>query len=343
MRIGPNEVSFSSPEAAAEIYCQATPYLKSPWYEAMSVPPVGIFAQRDRRKAADRRRLLGPGFSQAALNDVVPTVNALVLKLLDRISNLAERGLPVDALSSFRRLSLDIVGTLFLGQTFNALDNDKMPDFFDWMDNMFISLSIKHNFPVLYLIMLYLPFKSVQEMIQGPVRIAEYGKNAFNRYLEENGRESKRRDLLTKFLTANMKAEEAKVEDTAEDNTIPISDLEMQTEIGNMIFAGTDTTSSTLTYLFWELARNEGWQSRLRDELNERLASEIHDLPVPKYSDVVNLPILNAITDETLRLHPSAPASLPRSVPSDGRVIDGQFMPENVWNSHRISADQLQY
>lgn len=86
-----------------------------------------------------------------------------------------------------------------------------------------------------------------------------------------------------------------------------------------------DTTSTTLTYLFWELAKHPVWQDQLREELSARK----HD-DVPKYTSIVDLPILDAIVNESLRLHPAAPASLVRSTPAGGRMLDGYFMPEGV-------------
>lgn len=133
VRIGPNEVSFTSPVAVKQIYNRTGEFEKSAWYEAMSLPPIGVFSQRDRKKHADRRRLLGPAFSQAALNDIEPTIGTLVVKLLERISGSAAKGDPVDVLSMFRRLSLDTVGALFLGQSFDALERHEMPEFFEWM------------------------------------------------------------------------------------------------------------------------------------------------------------------------------------------------------------------
>lgn len=182
--------------------------------------------------------------------------------------------------------------------------------------------------------MQHLPLRTVQNMLQGPQRVANYGRNVFHKYVEENGREPKRRDLLTRFLIANKDARESKTQssDGADDlaQDISISDEEMYTEIGNMIFAGTDTTSSTLTYLFWELAKNEDWQNRARKELNDMMkrgSTALNGQTLPTYSDLVDLPILDAVVNETLRLYPSAPASLPRTTPSGGRMIDEHFMP----------------
>ena len=228
LRIGPNEVSFTSPSVVKEIYGQGTPYMKAPWYESMSVPPVGIFSLRDRKDHAARRRLLSHAFSQAALNSTEPVIAELVLKLVERVRKAD--GCPVDMLQLFRRLSLDISGQLFLGQSFEALDNEEAPKFLEWMDNNFIGLGIKYAFPVVFQVMRMLPVDGVQEMIAGPERIAQYGEKVYFKYIEENGRQPKRRDLLTKIIGANAEGG---------DGQAVLSDKETYLEVGNMIFAGT--------------------------------------------------------------------------------------------------------
>ena len=230
VRIGPNEVSFTSPSVVKEIYGQGTPYMKAPWYEAMSVPPVGIFSLRDRKEHTARRRLLSHAFSQTALNDAEPTIGVLVLKLVDRVRKA--NGQPVDMLQLFRRLSLDVSGLLFLGRSFEALEGEEAPEFLDWMDNLFIAQGIKWAFPPVYHVMRLLPLQTVQEMIAAPEKIAKYGEEAYFKYIEENGRQSKKRDLLTKIIGANAEGG---------DGQAVLSDKETYLEVGNLLFAGTGT------------------------------------------------------------------------------------------------------
>lgn len=315
--------------------------MKAPWYDYMAVPPPGIFAMRDKKAHNSRKRLLNHAFSQSIINDTEPIIAALIMKTLDIVT--ATKGTPIDMLQVFRRLSLDIVGQLFMGQSFQALDSEEPPKFLEWMDNMFVSLGIQYAFPLVHKLMVVMPLKGPQEVILGPTRIAEYGAKSFYQYIEENGRQSKRRDFLTKILNANANAEGASEGEGIEKQAV-LSDRIIYQEIGNLVFAGTgtsgmtrqpvfmtdillDTTSSTLTYLFWELAQNQKWQDRLREELKAHVSD---DKIVPKYSSLVDLPILDAIINESLRLHPSAPASLPRSTPAGGRTLDGHFIPEDV-------------
>jgi hypothetical protein len=91
---------------------------------------------------------------------------------------------------------------------------------------------------------------------------------------------------------------------------------------------GTDTTSTTLVYLFWELSQRPEFQDRIRAEITELDSSEPN--APPEWKTVVNLQVLDAVVKEALRLHTAAPASLWRVVPKGGRVLDGYFIPENV-------------
>jgi len=165
------------------------------------------------------------------------------------------------------------------------------------------------------------------------ISLVQYGKRAFYKYIDVHGRQPTRKDLLTKMLTVEP-----------ESGSTPLSDLQMYSEVGNLVFAGTgnsnprhtetkltkclDTTSTTLTYLFWELAKHKEWQAKLRNELEGSLGSETEAIPL--YHALAELPILDAIVNETLRLHPAAPASLQRSTPVGGRELAGYHIPEGV-------------
>lgn len=50
----------------------------------------------------------------------------------------------------------------------------------------------------------------------------------------------------------------------------------------------------------------------------------------------MDLPLLDAIINEALRLHPAAPASLPRETPSGGRTLNGVYIPEKVRKSFSV-------
>jgi len=164
--------------------------------------------------------------------------------------------------------------------------------------------------------------------------VLQYGKDSFESYVKEYGRDSGRRDLLTKVLSVKPGTGES-----------ALTDRETYMEVSNLVFAGTgrhsrswsiftnsdsaqDTTSTTLTYMFWELARNPLWQDRLRKELVARLPA--NEKMLPRFRELDDLPVLDAVINEALRLHPAAPASLQRETPVGGKVLNGYYIPEKV-------------
>jgi cytochrome P450 len=90
----------------------------------------------------------------------------------------------------------------------------------------------------------------------------------------------------------------------------------------------TDTTSTTLTYLFWELTKHPEWQNRIQKELQGFAGNA--DGGKSEILKGTETPILEAVINEALRLHPAAPASLPRSVPAGGVQLSSYDIPEDV-------------
>lgn len=212
-------------------------------------------------------------------------------------------------------------GQLFLAQSFGALDHEGPIQFLEDMDSTFILLGLGYNFPVMHWILCRLPIPSIKHYVTGLDRLIDYGKRAYYRYLNEADRKSERKNLLTKII------------DQPEDESLrPLTDFEAYSEVGKLVFAGTDTTSTTLTYLWWELAKNPQWQDKIREELKTHVGSkeETRSYRIPSYADIVDLPVLDAVINEALRLHPAAPASLPRITPPGGRTVNGYYIPEQV-------------
>jgi cytochrome P450 len=79
-------------------------------------------------------------------------------------------------------------------------------------------------------------------------------------------------------------------------------------EMQDHVIAAIDTSTATLATCAWllSLEQNRKWQDRLREEVASFSSSEV------RAPDVDQLPILNAIIKETLRLYPPAAGSQPR-------------------------------
>ncbi|KAL6993691.1 hypothetical protein U1Q18_011803 [Sarracenia purpurea var. burkii] len=78
----------------------------------------------------------------------------------------------------------------------------------------------------------------------------------------------------------------------------------------DLFVAGTDTTSSTVEWAMAELLRDQDILKKSKDELEKIIGK---GKPIQE-SDVVQLPYLQAVVKETMRMHPPIPFLLPRKV-----------------------------
>jgi cytochrome P450 len=113
------------------------------------------------------------------------------------------------------------------------------------------------------------------------------------------------------------------IEDCEKERDGHIDDMDVRIEAMNVIIAGTDTTDVTLIYLTWAVLQRPKLQAALEAEtvgLQESFTE----------NDLINLPLINAVIEETLRLYGAASSSLPRVVPQGGTKFRGHYIPQGV-------------
>ena len=131
----------------------------------------------------------------------------------------------------------------------------------------------------------------------------------------------------------------------------PVSRQQAAADCMDHMAAGIDTTGDGLCFLMYAISKpeNQHFQAKLREELcRHKAAFSADDKERESTQQLIQLPYLDAVIKETLRLAPPIPMSLPRYVPRGGRVIDGYFVPENTivscqpYSVHRINEDVFQ-
>lgn len=116
-----------------------------------------------------------------------------------------------------------------------------------------------------------------------------------------------------------------------------LSDVQIRDEVMTLLFAGHDTTTSTVAFMMYELARHPQALADLYAEQRDVLAGAT---PTPEQLMGEGLPRLEMALDETLRMYPPAWIGPRRSVePCEllGRQIPGgAFVNYCSWASHRL-------
>ena len=106
---------------------------------------------------------------------------------------------------------------------------------------------------------------------------------------------SNRTDILSLLIDARDKNGES------------LTDRELRDELMTMLVAGHETTAIAMTWaLYW---------THYLPEVGEKLIAQLNNLGLnPDPADIMKLPYLSAVCNETLRIYPVAIATLPRKV-----------------------------
>ena len=111
---------------------------------------------------------------------------------------------------------------------------------------------------------------------------------------------------------------------------------EVRDQVMTLMFAGHDTSTSTLTFMMHELARHPDVVERLWEEQDRVLAGRTPDIDTLERE----MPYLEMVLDEVLRLYPPAwigPRRAVRDFEFNGnRVSSGAYVNYCSWASHRI-------
>lgn len=110
-----------------------------------------------------------------------------------------------------------------------------------------------------------------------------------------------------------------------------ISKEEISVACRTNIGAGSDTTSISLSSVFFYLCKYPKTLSRLRQEIDGMAKQGLISDPVT-YQQAQQMPYLQAVIKEALRLHPATGLILGRVVPKGGAELAGEVFPEGVGN-----------
>uniref|UniRef100_A0A9J7YCZ9 Cytochrome P450, family 27, subfamily B, polypeptide 1 n=1 Tax=Cyprinus carpio carpio TaxID=630221 RepID=A0A9J7YCZ9_CYPCA len=95
--------------------------------------------------------------------------------------------------------------------------------------------------------------------------------------------------------------------------------------VTELLLAGVDTISSTLSWSLYELSRHPEVQTALRDEVRRVMKGR----SVPEARDVAAMPLMKAVIKEILRLYPVIPANA-RVITDRDITVGGYIIPKNT-------------
>ncbi|KKA25196.1 Uncharacterized protein T310_0787 [Rasamsonia emersonii CBS 393.64] len=347
VRIAPNEYSIDDVDAVKIIYGQGSKFTKSPWYIASgnpSSPPHAsdLFSELSPTRHALNRRQVAQLYSVTNLLKMEPCVRECTALLTARFEEFArsgsnlQKGEVVDLQHWLQCYAFDVIGLITVARRFGFLDKGE--------DSYGI-------FAALHAYLRYCAAVGVYwELHPWLYRLlARFGASG-TAYITEFARRQivERRELMQK---KNLQDDDAaddnflsKVLAMHDEDPARFTEGHVLTTCIMNIGAGSDTTSISLSAILWYLIKTPRCLEKLRDEIAHKESTGQLSNPVT-FQQSQQMPYLQAVIKEGLRMHPATGLPLGRVVPKGGETIAGRFFPEgvifktivgiNTWVAHR--------
>ncbi|KAI1273301.1 cytochrome protein [Xylaria sp. FL0933] len=309
VRIAPSYVNFIDIEALKTIYGSRELYRKSSFYRLLAIDgQQALFTTIDVEFHRRHRRLLGGPMAERALDWALPIVEARIALVLSRMRDEVDSRGAADVYKWWLFMATDIIGELTFGDSFRMLESGHANE----LEQGSLVGALRCTFPLLVHLCSYVPLPLFRRAHDAGERMTRYASDSLERY--RNLVDSSAADKMPETLFSRVFKAQG-------EGTMPYN--EIRDEALNYITAGSDTVSVTLTYLTWRLSR--------RTDIRDKLVEELRALP-PGFgaSALRELPFLNQVIDETLRLYSATPPPFQRVVPSGGARLAGHYMPGGI-------------
>ncbi|KAM5543135.1 hypothetical protein V8D89_003009 [Ganoderma adspersum] len=287
----------------------------------MTGPGIVSALGEDHRR---HRKIMHPAFSAPRLRAFLPLFQRIAGKLSEKWKGelVGARELELAINKMLSRATLDVIGEAAFDYDYNALDDGERSAISKGYDNIFKDMDYQpakavllfraawDYVPVSVLSWIkYLPMDPFRRLLGLNNLFREYGKQI----LREQGpeidteRSVKSKDMMSLLIKANSSA----------DGKTRLEDEELIAEMNTLTLAGHETTSASLSFLLYELARHPEYQERMRQEIRgvrARVIARGGNALTTEDLDSLTLSV-NAIK-ETLRFHPPG-LGLPRVAVKD--------------------------
>jgi cytochrome P450 len=124
VRLGPNELAFSSPQAAKEVLAAGKGFYKNDFYSVFPPPEnPDIFTEIREDVHAQKKRVAAHPYSMSAMQQLTPIVARIILKLGDKLDgHCLNQGAPFDLGDWLHFFAFDVLGEVAFSRQFGFMD-----------------------------------------------------------------------------------------------------------------------------------------------------------------------------------------------------------------------------
>ncbi|NXY41272.1 CP3AO protein, partial [Ceuthmochares aereus] len=243
------------------------------------------------------RTVLSPTFTSGKLKEMFPIINHYGERLVKTIEKKVANDEFVTMKDIFGAYSMDVVTSTSFSVNMDSMGNPSDPFVtnikkflkFDILSPLFIFLVL---FPFI------IPLLDKMNVTVLPSDVMDFFTDVFRKMKKEreNGSSTDRVD----FLQLMIDSQSSTSTETNSDKSL--SDEEILAQALIFVFAGYETTSSTLSFLSYNLATHPDVQQKLQDEIDAALPNKA----TPTYNAIMQMEYLDMVVNESLRLFPPA-------------------------------------
>lgn len=353
VRVGPNCISVSRPDIINTIYGINVKAIKSdfykPWQNIVNGQrTASLVFTTDEQQHAKMKRPIFNAYSLSTLVEFEPLLDSTTAVFLSRLDELlASTGKVCDLGTWLQWYAFDVIGELTLSKRLGFLERaEDVGNIAAAVAANFDRCSVLGQMPWLdewtYKHPIYQ--KLFAKPVSNPILI--FGQKLLDQRLNDNDEVSpisidvtdpelnekilhgtlpSKPDFLSRFLKLH------------EEQPDIVTDRALLAYLFININAGSDTIASTLRAVFYYLLKNPSSLSKLHSELQSSNLS----WPFPTWTECQNLPYLNAVIKEAIRLNPALALPLERISPPSGLTLNETYIPPstiigiNPWVLHR--------
>uniref|UniRef100_A0A669C1B4 Cytochrome P450 3A n=1 Tax=Oreochromis niloticus TaxID=8128 RepID=A0A669C1B4_ORENI len=294
--------------------------LNGPLYDAVNI------AEDDQWRRI--RSILSPSFTSGRLKEMLDIMKQHSAVLISSMKKKADKDEPLELKEFFGPYSMDVVTSTAFSVDIDSLNNPSDPFVtnikkmlkFDFFNPIFLAVVI---FPFLIPVLEKLDFAFF------PTSVTDFFYAALQKIKIE--RETSKQKTRVDFLQLMIDSQQNN--DSKQDKGL--TDHEILSQAMIFLFAGYETTSSSLTFLSYNLATNPRVMKKLQEEVDATFPNKA---PI-QYQELMQMEYLDCVINESLRLFPIA-SRLERvakaSVEINGFVIPkGMVVIVPTWPMHR--------
>nr|XP_036589361.1 pisatin demethylase [Colletotrichum truncatum]KAF6801366.1 pisatin demethylase [Colletotrichum truncatum] len=286
-------------------------YRRSDWYDGMRFHPSknNVLSWRDENEHFKLRSKMAAGYSGREVQGLEKKIDDNILQLVRLLEGYVDAGRPFDFARKAQFFTLDVISDLAFGEPlgFMATDSD-MYDYIKTTEETLPFFMVTTVIPWLVKLFASPLFRSVLPSEKDKVGFGKVMGIAKKFSAERFGPHKKvQRDMLGSFVAHGLTQEEA------------------ESEILLQIIAGSDTTATAIRATILHIITNPRVLTRLLTEITAAAATATR--PVISEVEARNLPYLQAVIKEGLRIFPPVSGLMAKETPPEGDVWKGRFIP----------------